>query len=328
MHTDNLYLETKLAQKILIVDDEIDTIELVQSYLDKSSNYKFYQAQNGEEALNQVYQNNPDLVITDGMMPHMDGFEFVKKLKEHSNHRLLPVIMISGLKSIQDRVKGIEAGVDDFITKPFDIHELSARVKSLLKLKSYTDELENAEKVIFSLATAIESRDEYTGGHCQRLADYGKEFSQSLGLSHEEIKNVIRGGYLHDIGKIMVPDYILRKTGPLNEAEWEEMRKHPEFGEHICRPLKTMRNVLPIIRYHQERWDGSGYPDKLVGYDIPFLARVVATVDFYDALTTERPYRRALSKDEAITIMEQETSDNKWDPDLISKFIELVYKKF
>ena len=309
--------------KILVVDDIYENIEIIEQFLMRRG-YEIFSASNGKEALEKVFSINPQLIITDGVMPEMDGFSLTKELRENPLTKLTPIIMVTSLSDTNDRIRGIETGVNDFISRPVDFYELLARVKSLVALKNYTDELENAEKVIFSLASAVEARDEYTGGHCERMAEYAKKFAVYLGLDEEDVKNCVRGGYLHDIGKIMVPDSILLKEGKLTEEEWIIMRRHPEEGESICKPLKTMKSVLPIIRGHQERWDGSGYPDGLKGEEIPFLTRIVTIVDFYDALSTERPYRRALTNDECFAIMREETKRGKWPPDLIEKFISMI----
>jgi putative two-component system response regulator len=314
---------THQGPDILIVDDIQDNIDLIGEFLELRG-YTIHSAINGKEALQKVYKINPDLIITDAMMPIMDGFKLTEELRENPITKLTPVIMVTSLSDKENRIKGIESGVNDFISHPTDLYELFVRVKSLVSLKHYTDELENAEKVIFTLANAVESRDEYTGGHCGRMAKYAEQFAKHLKLNEEDIKNCIRGGFLHDIGKIMVPDAILLKEGKLTEDEWVVMKRHPEEGESICRPLRTMRGVLPIIRGHQERWDGSGYPDGLKGEEIPLLTRIVSTVDFYDALSTDRPYRRALDNDECFAIMREETSRGKWDSNLIEKFIEML----
>jgi putative two-component system response regulator len=232
--------------------------------------------------------------------------------------------LITGLYETEDRIKGINAGADDFLSKPIDFNELLARTRSLLRLKHFTDELENAESVLFSLAHSIEARDPYTMGHCERLAEVSVRLAQKMGLPEAEIKALGRAGIVHDIGKVVVPDSILLKTGPLSVDEVEIMRKHPVVGERICAPLRTFRLVLPIIRHHHERHDGSGYPDGLRGDEIPLTAAILQLADVYDALTTDRPYRSASSPEVALEIMDLEATRGWWDRNLFDNFREMI----
>jgi putative two-component system response regulator len=313
--------------KILIVDDVIDNIRLISNILNRhNSSYLIRYANNGDEALQMVNSFMPDLIMLDVVMPGRDGFSVCKTLKENSQTRLIPVVMITALDSQQDRLRGLEAGVDDFISKPFNVYELLARVKNLLKLRSYISELEHAEQVIFSLARAVEAKDKYTEGHCERLSILAQRIGEELKLSEQEITILKRGGILHDIGKIAIDDSILQKEGPLTAEEFLIIKTHPEIGENICSPLKTLQPLLPMIRYHQERYDGSGYPDGLQGEEIPLLARIIGIVDSYDALTTDRPYRKAVSRQEALRIMEEETRKGLWDPKIFEIMKQIILK--
>jgi putative two-component system response regulator len=314
--------EQRLAD-ILVVDDQEIILKLLEETL-RSEGYSVRTATNGYEALNAISEKKPDLIITDMLMPKMNGVDMVAKLKESPDTRLIPVIMLTGLFDFDNKVKALEVGVDDFLGKPFNRVELITKARALLKTKMYIDQLENAETVIFSLALAIEGRDPYTNGHCHRLSDYGMKLAKKIGLSEWEIDAVRKGGVIHDIGKIVVPDSILLKPTKLTPEEYEIMKIHPEAGENICKPLKSLHHVLPIIRGHQERWDGSGYPDKLSGTNIPLTARIIAIVDFYDALMTARPYKRALDVKQSLEIMSQETQDHKWDPNLMRVFQEMI----
>lgn len=311
------------AAKILVVDDSREMVLLVTEIL-RDSGYLTIVASNGMEALAKVETENPDLILLDAMMPALDGYEVTHLLKSQDRTRLTPIIMLTGLSDFSDKMKGIELGVDDFIVKPFNHIELLTRVKSLLRVKQYTDELENAETVIFSLALAVEAKDAYTEGHCNRLSYYGARLAEHIGLSPEEVKAIRRGGILHDIGKVAIDERILRKPGSLTPEEFTAVKQHPVIGENICKPLRSLSNVLPIIRSHQERWNGSGYPDGLAGEDIPITARVVMTVDLYDALTTDRPYRQALPQEQVFDIMRDETVKGLWDPKLMHEFIHMV----
>ncbi len=318
-------METQVQAKILVVDDAEENIKLVTEILNRPNReYDIISAGDGHEALQLVKEYTPDLIMLDVVMPGIDGFEVCRILKEDERTRLIPVVMITALDSQQDRLRGLEAGVDDFISKPFNVYELLARVKNLLKLRSYINELEHAEQVIFSLARAVEAKDNYTEGHCERLSILAQYLGLELELPESDLIILKRGGILHDIGKIAIDDSILLKPGPLTAEEFEIIKTHPEVGENICRPLKTLQPVLPIIRYHQERYNGSGYPEALTGNEIPVHARIIGLVDCYDALTTDRTYRRALPKDFAIQIMQKEMAAGLWDPDLFKILREIL----
>jgi putative two-component system response regulator len=312
--------------KILVVDDKLDTLLLLRELL-SSRGYEILTATEANEAEELVRSEKPDLVLLDVVMPGKSGYDLCRELKEDARTRLIPVVMITGLTDREDRVRGIEAGADDFLSKPLYPEELFARVKSLLKLKEFTDELENAESVLFALALGIEARDPYTGNHCERLAESASELGHYMGLDSESIIALKRGGYLHDLGKVSIPDEILKKGTRLTPEEWSIMKQHPIIGESICEPLKSFRNVLPIIRHHHEHWDGTGYPDGLRGSHIPLLARILQVVDVYDALRTARPYKPALNHEEAQRTMQDESHQGLWDPELVSAFFSMLRKK-
>lgn len=309
--------------RILVVDDDALIRQFLEDQL-TGEGYLVSTARDGEEALAKVAADSPDLILLDVMMPKVDGFEVCRRLKSDERTILVPVVMVTALTATDQRIKGIEAGADDFLSKPYNRLELFTRVRSLLKLKRHTDELENAETVLFSLALSVEAKDPYTNGHCDRLARYSVALGKSLGLHAEQLKTLQRGGVLHDLGKVGVPESILLKPGPLNDMERAVVREHPAIGERICKPLKSLRMVLPIIRHHHERWDGSGYPDGLAGEAIPLTARIMQVADIYDAFTTERPYKRALTQEEAIALMREETAKGWWDPRLVEAFISLL----
>jgi len=310
-------------QKILIVDDDAANRELLESVLELTG-FSVTSAGDGRQALMEFERISPDLVLLDVQMPILDGFEVCRKLKSNSGTRLTPVVLVTALSATEDRVRGLEAGADDFLIKPVDRSELLARVRSLLSLKAFTDELEQAETVLFSLALSIEGKDPYTEGHCQRLSDYSAYLGERMGLPLEQITALRRAGVVHDIGKIAVPDAILLKPAKLTTEEFKVMQQHPLVGERICRPLKSFRLVLPIIRHHHEKLNGTGYPDGLKGDQIPLTARILQVVDVFDALTTLRPYKRALSISETLEVMDEEVKKGWWDPDIFSQFKQLV----
>jgi putative two-component system response regulator len=292
-----------------------------------SRGYSIIAVHNAVEAEAEIQREAPDLILLDVVMPGKSGYELCRELKQDSNTRLIPVVMITGLSDREDRLKGIEAGADDFLTKPISSEELFARVNSLLKLKEFTDELETADSVLCTLGLSVEARDPYTEGHCERLARDASDLGRFLGLGEESIIALQRGGYLHDLGKIAVPDEILKKGTDLTPAEWEIMKKHPVTGEAICRPLKSLRRVLPIIRHHHEHSDGSGYPDGLRAGEIPLLPRILQVVDIYDALRTARPYKPALGHEPAALTMRTEARNGLWDEELVSEFFSMLDKR-
>ena len=308
---------------VLVADDQASNRELMQELL-SSEGFDVITVPDGVAALQELSRVQVDLVISDVLMPRMSGLEVCERIKASPETYLIPVILVTSLSDKQDRINGIKVGADDFLTRPVDRTELLARVRSLLKLKLRTDELERAELVLFTLARSIEGKDPYTHGHCERLADYSARLGEQLGLPEEQLTALRRGGVVHDIGKIAVPDSILLKPGKLSEEEWKLMREHPVVGERICAPLKSFRSVLPIIRHHHEKFDGSGYPDGLRGQSIPITARVLQIVDVYDALTTERPYKRAFSSIEALQTMKEEVARGWWDPDIFDQFEKLI----
>jgi putative two-component system response regulator len=308
---------------ILVADDQAANRELLEELL-TTQRYKVITVPDGAAAVAELTRTQFDLVLLDVMMPHLNGFEVCEKIKSNPDTYLIPVIMITALCDKQDRLEGIKVGADDFLSRPVDRTELLARVRSLLKLKQRTDELERAESVLFSLARSIEGKDPYTHGHCERLSDYSARLGEHLRLSEDQLIALRRAGIVHDVGKIAVPDAILLKPGSLTPDEWTLIREHPVVGERICSPLKSFRFVLPIIRYHHEKFDGSGYPDGLRGEDIPVTARVLQVVDVYDALTTDRPYKKAFSITDALQTMKQEVAKGWWDPHIFDQFERLV----
>jgi putative two-component system response regulator len=308
---------------ILVADDQVSNRELLDELL-TTQGFKVITVGNGSEALDQLSKVPTDLVLLDVMMPRLSGFEVCHKIKANPDTYLIPVILVTALSDKQNRIEGIRAGADDFLTRPVDRTELLARVRSLLKLKQRTDELERAESVLFSLARSIEGKDPYTHNHCERLSEYSASLGEHLRLPEEQITALRRAGVVHDIGKIAVPDSIILKPTALSPDEWKLMREHPVVGERICAPLKSFRSVLPIIRHHHEKFDGSGYPDGLAGETIPVTARVLQIVDVYDALTTVRPYKPAFSITDALQTMKQEVSKGWWDPQIFDEFERLV----
>jgi putative two-component system response regulator len=308
---------------ILLADDHVAVREPLAELL-RTHGYHVIAVADGDQAFAEICSQPVDLALLDLVMPGRTGFSVCRAIKARPETRLVPVVLITGPGKSGNRVLGLEAGADDFLNKPIKNEELLARVRSLVRLKHYTDELENAETVLCSLARGIEAKDRYTEGHCDRLSRYAVALAERIGLPEEQRTDLRRGGIVHDIGKITVPDFVLRKPGPLEAAERKLIEEHPIAGERICAPLKTFRDVLPIIRSHHEKQDGTGYPDHLKGEEIPLTARVLQTVDIYDALTTDRPYRQALSRKKALEIMCEEALRGWWDAELLGALQSLL----
>src|ERR1700726_200093 len=312
--------------RILVVDDQ-PGIAALMSQLLSMRGYDVVTASDAQQAEMEVRRQAPDLILSDVRMPGKSGYELCRDLKADRATRLIPFVLITGLSDGADKLRGIEAGADDFLNKPVLAEELTARVKSLLRVKEFTDELETADSVLCTLGLIVEGRDPYTEGHCERLALRAAELGRHFGLDEDSIVALRRGGYLHDLGKIAVPDAILKKGSDLILEEWEVMKQHPATGENICRPLKSLRLVLPIIRHHHEHADGSGYPDGLRAGEIPLLARVLQVVDVYDAVRTARPYKPALAHDEAAQTMREKARQGLWDLELVNEFFGMLAEK-
>jgi putative two-component system response regulator len=313
----------KRAPLVLIVEDNAANRQLMRKLLEMQG-YDVACAADADNAEDAIRRRQPDLILLDVLMPGRSGYELCRQLKSDPAMRLVPIVIITGLTDREDRVRGKEAGADEFLSKPIYPEELFARVRSLLKLKEFTDELENVEAVLFTLALSVEARDPYTEGHCQRLADYSAALGRHLGLDEDSITALRRGGILHDLGKIVIPDEILKKGRQLTPDEWRIIREHPVTGENICKSLRSLSQTLPIIRHHHEHWDGSGYPDGLKGEQIPLLARILQVADVYDALRTSRPYKPALSHEEARATMHREAERGLWDPHLVNEFFRMM----
>jgi putative two-component system response regulator len=314
---------TDLPGRIVVADDDPANVDVLERWLVRDGHVVF-RAFNGEQAMATVAEQQPDLVLLDVMMPKQTGFEVCLALKRDPATRLIPVVLVTALQNTADKIRGIEAGADDFLTKPINPPELQARVRSLLRLKRHTDDLDSAESVIFSLALTIEARDAFTEGHCQRLSMYAGALGQELGLPDDDLLALRNGGVLHDIGKVGVPDAILLKRGPLTSEEFEIMKQHTVIGDRLCGTLRSLKRARPIVRHHHERLDGSGYPDRLRGEEIPLLAQIIGVVDVFDAVAAARPYKPAATLDHTCRELEREARLGWKRPDLVGTFLALV----
>ena len=334
---------------ILVVDDQFQNVELLEAYL-VPQGYAIVKAANGKEALEQLASHPIDLILLDVMMPGMDGFEVARKVRQDGTHKLLPIILVTALQDTEDRVKGIEAGCDDFLSKPFDQDELLARVHSLLKVKSYNDLLANyrteleaevaqqtaelkraferikaaSMETILRLSIAAEFKDAGTGEHIKRMSYYAAAIARQMGLDENTIEGILYAAPMHDIGKVGIPDRILTKPGKLDPDEWEIMKKHPLIGAKILAgsDVEFIQLAETIAHYHQEKWDGSGYPEHLKGTQIPLTSRIVSIADVFDALTSKRPYKEAFTTEVSLDII-REGRGSHFDPDVVDAFFAI-----
>lgn len=309
-------------QVVLVVDDVASNRELLEGHL-VDNGYEVRVACDGVEALESIDEAEPDLVLLDVDMPRMDGFAVCARLKAHPTRRLIPIVLITALDDRTTKHRGIEAGADDFLTKPFDAKELLLRARVLLRDRALNLRLDGAETVILALARVIEARDLYTVHHAERVGRYTREIGRTYGVSDDDLAALYQGGVLHDLGKAFIPSEILLKSGPLTDGEWNLMRSHSAYGAEICEPLHSTSELLPLIRHHHERMDGGGYPDHLVGADIPQSARMAAVADAWDAMVNERPYRTALDRDEALRRL-REGAGTQWDATFVEVFTQLI----
>ena len=335
-------------QKILVVDDEILNRKLIQAML-KPQGYEVSLAVDGADCLAQVEVDPPDLILMDIMMPNMNGFEVVAKLKAKARLAVIPVVMVTALQDINDRVKALEVGADDFLTKPVDRMELRARVRSLLKVKAYNDHMANYRReleeevarrteevrraheklrdasleTIFRLARAAEYKDEDTGAHLISMSHISAHLAKCLGLNTTVVDRILYASPMHDIGKIGIPDRILTKNGPLNDEEWGIMRMHPIYGGQILEGsdigFLSLGEVISLT--HHEKWDGSGYPHGLAGTQIPLAGRVVAVADVFDALRSKRPYKPPLTMEQTVDIIRSGRGTH-FDPQVVDVLLD------
>jgi len=305
--------------RVLVVDDDPEVLALLSRLL-RVTGYTVDESASGEDASEKIAANAPDLILLDMQLPGKSGHDLLVEIRSDPALRLIPVVMLTGAGTPARKLRAIEAGATDFLAKPFSHVELAARVRSLLEVKLLTDALEDAERMVVALAESIDARDAYTYGHSARVSLYSGLLGARLGLEGTPLAVLKSGGLFHDIGKIAIPDRVLLKPGKLTDAERDEIRQHPVKGADLLRNMKTMAPALDIVLHHHERLDGSGYPAGLVGESIPLSARITTIADIFDALTTARVYRVALSREKALGIMTEETRKGWWDGRLLDEF--------
>jgi cyclic di-GMP phosphodiesterase len=325
-----------MGSMVLIVDDEYIGRETLQSVLE-GEGYELEMAENGLQAIEKAKQLLPDVILLDVMMPGMTGFEVCRQIRNDPQIAEIPIIILTALDDRESLLNALKAGADDFISKPFDRYELRARLLGITQLNRYQKLLQERAKLreahsqllsayeatIEGWSHAMDLRDRETEGHSQRVAELTVKMSQAFGMSHDAIMHIRRGALLHDMGKIGVPDSILHKPGALTDEEWVRMRKHPQFAHDMLYPIEYLRPALEIPYSHHERWDGTGYPRRLKGEEIPMAARMFAVVDVWDALTSNRPYRPAWSEEEALAYI-REQSGKHFDPQVVDLFFKII----
>jgi len=309
------------GRRILVVDDD-PTVGAALEYILKNEGYEVARARDGRGALAAVADRPPDLILLDLNMPRMGGFEVCQRVKRDPATSLLPIVIVTGEREADARLQAWEVGADDFLTKPFQVVEVLARCRSLLRTKQLVDELDSAQSVLFALARTLEAKSRYTQGHSERVTAHALTLADRVGLSAADKETLRRGSLLHDIGKISTPDSILDKPARLTADEYAIVKRHPAEGVRIVESLRSIRDVIPFIRWHHERMDGGGYPDGLFGGAIPLAVRVLSVADVFDALSTERPYRPALTRAESFRVMRADAAAGGLDAELVEVFCE------
>ncbi|MEM9585839.1 MAG: HD domain-containing phosphohydrolase [Planctomycetota bacterium] len=310
--------------RLLIADGNATIRKLLKLALVKQD-YEVVEACDGEQALKIAMERpEPHAIMIDAQLSRISGLEVCRRLKGDLQYRTIPVVVMTSGGSNEEISDAVEAGADEFLSKPINRGELAVRLRSVTRMHRSNAEMIGADSVALSLARAVASKDGYSSGHVEQVANVAVEFGKSMGMDEAELKTLRYGAILHNVGKIAIPDSILEKTGPLTPRERALFHQHPRVGCDICSPLKPLRPVLPIIRHHKEHFDGTGYPDGLRGSEIPLKAQIVGIVDVYSALTNDRPFRRAKTHGEAIQILRERARRGLHDPDLIERFCDSV----
>ena len=315
--------DSNLATAKILIVDENPLSRMTAVDLLSLDGYKVVEADDESTIIDDITKHQPDLILLDAMMRSVDSFALCRQLKEDYRTANIPIVLTTLTDTREHRVKVMEAGGDDILLKPLNRIELSTRVKSSIERKRLNDNLSQTEQVLFSIAKAVDSRSVSNGGS-MRIASLAKSFGKYLGLTPAEIDNLCFAAHLHDIGTIAIPDAVMLKTGELTPEEKELIGQHVLIGEEICQPLRNRSGVLPIIRHHHERWDGTGYPDGLSGTNIPYLAQIFQVIDIYDALTSDRPHKKAYCPTEALEIIMDETNKGWRNRELIDTFTSFI----
>jgi putative two-component system response regulator len=312
--------------RILVVDDDPQVGQVLRRLL-QHDGHEVQLVSTAAAARAAIANYRPDVILLDVVLPDADGVSLCRAIRSDVRTRLTPVILMTGVDDAELRLQGLAAGADDFLLKPVDTRLLVTRLRVLSRLKRYTDDLEAAGSIITTLAMMIEARDGFTEGHCHRMANYATTFGRALGLPAGDLQTLHRGGFLHDIGMLAIPDAVLRKPGKIAPEEFEQIKSHTIIGDSICANLHSLEPVRPIVRHHHERLDGSGYPDRLKGNAVPLLAQIVGIVDAYDAVTTDRPYQQAQTPEAAIRVLGDHVERGWRSRDLVDVFAGVVTQR-
>ncbi|ACK64892.1 response regulator receiver modulated metal dependent phosphohydrolase [Rippkaea orientalis PCC 8801] len=309
--------------KILVVDDHPFSRMMAVDLLN-SDGYNVIETDGSADVVEAILANAPDLILLDVKMPNYNGFDLCQQLKQDQQTQTIPIILMTVVDDNQSRLRSQEVQADGFLSKPLERMVLLPEVELLVQRKRLYEWLDQMQQVLFLIAQAIEKRYSQEGSSCARVDQLAQTFGEYLNLSPVDINDLILAAHLHDIGTVMIPDAVLLKKGELTATERELIKQHVLIGEQICKPLQNRRGIPQIIRHHHERWNGTGYPDGLSGDDIPWLAQVFQILDIYDALTSKRPYKQALSPEEALKILTEEAEKGWRNPDLVKKFVSFI----
>ena len=314
------------AHRVLVVDDEPATVRLLMNVL-AAEGLDVASASNGRDALDGIAKRPPDLILLDLNLPDVNGYEVCRSIKDNPATRWIPIIILTGQSAARSKLRCWEHGADDFLTKPFQCVEVITRCRSLLRVKDLIDELDSAEAVVFAFARAVEAKSPYTHGHSERVRNYALLLAAHVGITADVWQTLAKGALLHDIGKISVPDAILNKPGPLTPEEYEIVKQHTVQGAHIVEPLRSIRGVIPLVRWHHERMDGRGYPDQLPSADLPIEVRILSVADVYDSLASARPYRSAIPHEGCLAMLRSDAAGGGLDPELVERFCKILADK-
>jgi putative two-component system response regulator len=313
-------------QRVLIADSN-PIVRKILRHNFTTLGWEAIEADDGEKVLQLAHSNPaPHAILVDLNLPKINGYDVCRSLKDDIQTQVIPVVAITSLNTAEEKNRALEAGADEFLSKPINQAELAVRLRSLMRIQRFNQELIGAESVAMALARAVASKDGYSNSHVERVANFAETLAESLGLEFSQVKIVRYGAILHNVGKIAIPDAVLEKTGTLTPREKALFQQHPRVGCDICAPLKPLKPVLPIIRHHKEHWDGTGYPDGLRGDEIPLGAQIVGIVDVYAALTSDRPFRAAVTHAVAIKKLRDRTREGCHNPELVERFVQCLEK--
>ncbi len=327
MSSDPLNDSSALAPPLVLVADSEDTYKGIAKVVLEREGYRVVTCSGGREALDELQKKHVDLIILDYGIGDLHVGDVIQQVRLSPRTSRIPVLVVSIVKKTDAHVEALDMGADDFLTKPFESKVLLAHARSLVRIKRLNDETENFENVLAMMSSAVEAKDPYTRGHSERVSMLGWLLAREMGMDEKTQLLIKRAGLIHDIGKLVVDLSFINKPGKLDDEEWRIMQAHPEAGARICAPLRSALPLLPLVRYHHEKLNGQGYPDGLVEDQIPLPVRIISVADVYDALTTDRPYRKAMTHERAMSILEEEVERGCWDPEVVGVLPALGFEE-